>query len=270
MNCPNDHGGMVKRTAEKEVAFRGRKIKYMAVHYVCPECSIEVDDISLASENQKRIADAHRKSMGLLTGEQIVHGRKSLKWNQEQLANAMHVGIASVKRWETGQIQSKSMDVMLRRVLSGNTPKFGLFSGNRDLSLPRIKLVLNQFSKELGREILADDSNEKLLYGAKYLWYADMISFRETGQGMTGATYARLPHGPQLNNYNELIPVITDSDESNADQLTKNEIRIIKRIAMAFPTNFGIYKAVHKERSYTDRNDGVLIPYSDAETINAL
>jgi hypothetical protein len=109
-----------------------------------------------------------------------------------------------------------------------------------------------------------------LLYEAKYLWYADMIAYREAGQSMTGATYARLPQGPQLNNYHYLIPEIRKSDEAKTDSLTDQELRIISRVAAAFPNNQEIYKASHEEKAYTKRRNGELIPYSDAESIDAL
>ena len=54
---------------------------------------------------------------------------------------------------------------------------------------------------------------------------------------MTGGTYARLPQGPQLNDYNELIPMIRESDETEANPLTEHELRIIARIAKTFPDN---------------------------------
>jgi putative zinc finger/helix-turn-helix YgiT family protein len=270
MNCPNEHGEMVLKTSTKEVTFRNKLIKYPARNYVCPKCGIEADDIALAAENQRKISDAYRKAAKLLTSEQIVNGRKKLKWSQEQLAKAMNVGIASVKRWETGQIQTKPMDDILRRVLSGDAPMGDLYTGNRSLSLPRIKLVLNRFTDLLGREMLKEDPNDKLLYEAKYLWYADMIAYRETGQSMTGATYARLPQGPQLNNYKDLIPMIRKSNESKADPLTDYELRIISRVAAVFPDNQKIYRAAHKEKAYTNRTDGELIPYNDAESIKAL
>lgn len=270
MNCPNEHGKMILKTKPKEVTFRNKRIKYPAKHYVCPKCGIEVDDIALAAENQRKISDAYRKAANLLTGDEIVRGRKKLKWSQDQLAKAMNVGIASVKRWETGQIQTKPMDDILRRVLSGNTPMGNLYTGNRPLSLPRIKLVLNKFGELLGRDMLKEDPKDKLLYEAKYLWYADMISYRETGQSMTGATYARLPQGPQLNNYKDLIPMIRKSDESEADPLTDHELRIISRIAATFPNNQRVYRAAHNEKAYKSRKDGELIPYNDAERIKAL
>jgi hypothetical protein len=73
-----------------------------------------------------------------------------------------------------------------------------------------------------------------------------------------------------LNNYKELIPLISKSDESEADPLTDHELRIIARVAAAFPSSQKIYPAAHHEKSYTARKDGELIPYSDAESIKAL
>ena len=35
-----------------------------------------------------------------------------------------------------------------------------------------------------------------------------MVAFRNIGRSMTGATYAALPYGPQLNNYSDLIDEI--------------------------------------------------------------
>lgn len=34
-----------------------------------------------------------------------------------------------------------------------------------------------------------------MLYAAKYLWYADMVAFRDLGRSITGASYAALPMG---------------------------------------------------------------------------
>ena len=70
--------------------------------------------------------------------------------------------------------------------------------------------------------------------------------------------------------YKDLIPVIRKSVESEADPLTDYELRIISRVAAVFPTNQKIYRAAHKERAYTSRKDGELIPYTEAESIKAL
>ena len=76
MNCPNEHGKMPIRTKIETVTFRNKKIQYNAMHYQCPKCGINVDDIELATENQRKLSDAYRKAVNLLTADEIVEGRK--------------------------------------------------------------------------------------------------------------------------------------------------------------------------------------------------
>jgi putative zinc finger/helix-turn-helix YgiT family protein len=269
VDCPNRHGQMELKSVARKVLFRGKQVKFFAQHFICPACGIEVDDLSLAAANQKALSDAYRNATKLLTSEEIVEGRKKLDWTQEELAKAANVGIASIKRWETGQIQTKSMDNILRRVLAGKAASPDAYTGNRPLSLARIKLVLRRFSELLDRRMLKSPV-DKMLYAAKYLWYADMVAFRDTGQSMTGATYASLPHGPQLNNYNELVPLIKLADEDQAEPLTEHEERILRRIATAYPNNRAIYKAAHSENAYKNKRTGELIPYTDAGSITGV
>jgi hypothetical protein len=47
-------------------------------------------------------------------------------------------------------------------------------------------------------------------------------------------------------------------------------VRIITRIAMAFPRESAIYKAVHEEEVYKSKRPGELILYTDAEQLKAL
>jgi putative zinc finger/helix-turn-helix YgiT family protein len=254
------------KNVAKEVLFRSKKLKFRPRHYVCPVCGMEADDLALAAANQKALSDAYRASVRLLTSGQIVEGRRKQRWTQDDLAKAANVGIASIKRWETGQIQTRAMDGVLRRVLSGQAACADPYTGNRPLSLDRVKLVLEGFSRLLGRKLLRS-AVDRMLYAAKYLWYADMIAFRELGQSMTGATYAALPQGPQLNNYRELVSFIRQAHEDQAESLSEQELRILSRIAMAFPSDQAVYRAAHKEQAYKTKRNGELIPYSEAESI---
>jgi putative zinc finger/helix-turn-helix YgiT family protein len=270
MDCPNNHGKMALKSVPREVTFRGRPVKYRPEHFVCRSCGLVADDWKLAASNQKALADAYRRTVGLLSGEEIVEGRKKLGWNQEQLAKAANVGIASVKRWEVGLIQTKSMDTILRSVLTGKESLRDTYTGNRGgVSLPRIKLVLGEFGKALGRKILRS-SDKGVLYAGKYLFYADMIAFRELGQSMTGASYAAMPHGPQLDNYRELVGSVQAADETDAEPLTDQENRIIRRIAKAFPDDQSIYKAVHKEEVFSEKKPGEHILYTEADRLRQI
>lgn len=269
MDCPNNHGKMEMKRLPKEVSFRGRLIKYRPEHFVCRSCGLVADDWKLAASNQKALSDAYRRDAGLLSGEEIVEGRRKLGWNQEQLAKAANVGIASIKRWEGGLIQTKSMDAVLRRVLTGKETLRDTYTGNRSsVSLPRIKLVLGEFGKVLGRKILRS-SDRGVLYAGKYLFYADMIAFKELGQSMTGASYAAMPHGPQLDNYRELVESIQAADEIEAEPLTDREKRIIRRIAKTFPNDQSIYRAVHDEAVFKNKKPGEHILYTEAEGLRA-
>jgi putative zinc finger/helix-turn-helix YgiT family protein len=270
MDCPNGHGRMELINAPKEIIFRGEMVNYRAKHFVCSKCGLEADDLKLASENQKALSDGYRAVVNLLTSDEIKKKRNLRGWTQEDLANAANVGIASVKRWESGQIQTKSMDEVLRKALTEETNTPNILTGNRPLSLNRIKLVFSKLGSLLTREMLKKDPQDKMLYSAKYLWYADMAAYRDLSRSMTGATYAALPMGPQLNNYNDLVDQIKEADINQAEPLSDKELKILTRVARVLPTDRAAYRAAHKEPSFISKTAGELIPYSDARTIKAI
>ena len=259
MNCPSGHGRMAIKKAKKRVSFRGVNLVIPIEQYTCAVCSVESGTINQTLDIQEAISDAYRKAVNLLTGEEIVEKRKRLKLTQEALAKRMNVGIASIKRWEGGTIQSKSMDHALRIAL-GDQSVGDSCTGNRPFSIPRMKLVLKEFESILGKHILK--KNDKMLFAAKYLWYADMVAHRETGESMTGSTYAALPYGPQLNNYKDLIDDIMKADELKAEPLSPEEERIITRIALKFPKERMVYDAAHKGKIWKKHLNGALIPYT--------
>jgi transcriptional regulator with XRE-family HTH domain len=223
--------------------------------------------VEQTANTQKAIAEAYRKKVGLLTGKEIVEERMKEGLTQNDLARRMNVGIASIKRWETGFIQSKSMDQALRMALTGKISGDSC-TGNREISLARINMVLKEFESALGRRLLKE--GDRLLYSGKYLWYADMLNFRETGEGLTGASYAALPQGPQLNNYRDLIGDIIKVDVKNSEPLSKQEKRIIAKVALKFPKNQDVYNAVHKEIVWKEKPSGAIIPYSDSDRLTQI
>ena len=266
IHCPLGHKEMAVKRAEKKMLFRGTHLSVPVEQYVCPECGTEAATVEQTVMLQKSIADTYRKSAGLLTGKEIVEGRKKLNMTQEDLAKKMSVGIASIKRWEGSKIQSKSMDQALRMALRGESVGDSC-TGNRIISIARIKLVLNELETLLGRKLLK--KNDKMLFAAKYLWYADMVAHLETGQSMTGATYAALPLWPQLNNYRDLIDDIIKMDASAAEPLSSEEKKILTRVAMKFPREQMAYAAAHREPAWKNKPKGAIIPYTDSAELTA-
>lgn len=117
INCPSGHGTMEIQKSHKDMKFRDVDITFESVYYVCSVCGLEASSIDQASATQRAISDAYREKVGLLTSEEIQQGRKRLGLTQDGLAKNMNSGIASIKRWEKGSIQSKSMDTALRGAL---------------------------------------------------------------------------------------------------------------------------------------------------------
>jgi transcriptional regulator with XRE-family HTH domain len=215
---------------------------------------------------QERLADAYRQAIGLLSSEDIRQLRQEKGLSQQALAEVLDVGIASIKRWESGVIQSKSMDTLLRTFLLDRL--CDAHTGNREFSIPRIRLVLDAFAERLKRPLLRKD--DRMLYAAKYLWYADMVAFRDLGRSITGATYAALPMGPQLNNYRDLVGEIFKADPASVPPLTPAEDAVIATVAEAFPSNKRIYDAAHREPIWRQCNTGALIPYSAAAELTEM
>ena len=266
MKCPNGHGTMPLKTIQKKMLFRDVEIVVAAEVHVCPVCKLEAGTVQQTARLQHSIADAYRKKVGLLTGQQIRELRKKVNSTQEALAAKTGAGIASIKRWEGAQIQTKSMDRVLRKALTGTNPEHDL-TGGREFSIPRVKLVLTRFESCLGFKLF---KNDKMLFATKYLWYADMTAYRDLGTGMTGATYAALTYGPQLNNYRDLIDAIKEADAEKAEPLTAEEEALIIKICKAFPNEDKVFKAAHREVVWEKAPIGTIILYSRATAIHGI
>ncbi len=267
MICPNCNKEMILETVEKTVHFRGHDLTIPVSHYRCEDCGLEAGTLEQTGATQNAIADAFRQKEGFLTGREIRSLREARKWTQMRLAEETGQGVASIKRWENGCVQTPAMDRLLREVLESSSPDREL-GGGRLLSLPRARRVLDEFQKALRRKIL--QTGERGLYAAKYLWFADMGAFRELGISMTGAAYARLPQGPQMDNYRELAGLILEADPSLSDPLTEREKALILRVAKAFPTNREVYEASHREEIWQSLPDGSHIPYSSAHRLKGI
>ncbi len=174
-NCPNGHGLMALTKSGQQVTFRGIELTCKATQYVCEECGLQTASIKQAGAMQRAIADAYRTKKGLMSGQEIKNRRKGLNLTQKALADAMSVGIASIKRWEGGIIQTPGMDKLLRQAFWPRQREITV-TGNRPFSIERTKLALEELDIMYQQILLQGD--DKLLYSAKPLWYADMVAHR--------------------------------------------------------------------------------------------
>jgi putative zinc finger/helix-turn-helix YgiT family protein len=263
--CPNDSVIMNSSLVNKAINFKGEEIQVQYQAFVCGACGLESVTTEVAHEVQCYVSDCYREKHELLPGKKIKELREKQGVTQAQLAAEINVGIASIKRWENGLVQNKAMDELLKHFLEKEDCCIDPFYGNRTFSMSRIKLVLDEFQKVLGKELLKP--NDRLLYSAKYLWYADMVAYRDLGKSMTGATYAALPQGPQLNNYSDLVPQIIEADTAATEPLSEAEREIITVLSKLFPKGTDAYHSSHKEPAWLSTNVGAPISYTKARTL---
>ena len=119
--CPVcDSGNLTPKIYSDEFDYKGESV--LVENLDCMECDVCDSQPILMGQilsNQKKIADAKRKAVGLLTGGEIVGIRKSLGMTQKEAARVFGGGLNAFSKYERGDvIQSEPMDKLLRLVSS--------------------------------------------------------------------------------------------------------------------------------------------------------
>ena len=97
-----------------ECAHDGRTYTVMIPDLAVPRCP-NCGDMIFDSPATRRIEDALREMVRLLSPGQIRRNRETLNWTQEQLASHLGVAEEKIARWEIGhQIQQRAIDRLLR------------------------------------------------------------------------------------------------------------------------------------------------------------
>jgi putative zinc finger/helix-turn-helix YgiT family protein len=114
LRCPECDGGYLKEQLADLVGTRkGEPYTVRMEALVCPKCGFKTVSRENAAQFALQTADAYRKRHGLLTSMEIRDLRTKLGMTQLQFAEFLPVGIASVKRWELGEIQDPAMNRLM-------------------------------------------------------------------------------------------------------------------------------------------------------------
>src|ERR1039457_3045050 len=105
-------GTFVRQLADVDGKIKKQTYTVNTLALVCDRChhtAIEGGDMQ---DYMRKIADAYRRDHDLYTSEEIKAIRGKI--TQQQFADALGVGVASVKRWELGLVQDKGNDRLIR------------------------------------------------------------------------------------------------------------------------------------------------------------
>ena len=109
-----DKGKLISKIAEVTGEVRGEKFTVRSEAMVCNRCGFQVLSDEQSVAYTVAISDAYRENRGLLTSKELkdIRGRRGL--SQRAFARFLKVGVASVKRWESGLIQDEAHDQLIR------------------------------------------------------------------------------------------------------------------------------------------------------------
>ena len=100
------------RTIETEC--KGERV---SVTLRAPKCS-NCDRVVILGRNvrayDRAVSDAYRSKVGLLTTGELDRLRRNLNMKWSEFANYLFIGIATLKRWNRGEIQTQALDRLVR------------------------------------------------------------------------------------------------------------------------------------------------------------
>ena len=100
------------RTIDAE--FRGKCLSVRLRVPWCSQCNRAVILGRKVRTYHRAVSDAYRRQVGLLTTDEIDGLRRSLNMTWSEFADYLFIGIATLKRWNRGEIQTRALDRLVR------------------------------------------------------------------------------------------------------------------------------------------------------------
>ena len=115
----------------------------------CSHCGFQTVDSEQSAKLTRLLSDAYRSAHGYLTGPEIRALRAQLKMSQQEFSDYLGTGIASVKRWELGQIQDRAMDQLIRLKTDPETARRNLRTLEEQIPEPVVVSEADDFKLTL-------------------------------------------------------------------------------------------------------------------------
>ena len=111
--CDKEVNFITKQEIEK-CRIKGVEITYVALRAYCPNCDKDLFVPEYEKINRTNRFDEYKKIKGLLTSQDIIAIRNKYGLSQTKLAAVIMCGAKNISRYETGTIQDKHIDLLLR------------------------------------------------------------------------------------------------------------------------------------------------------------
>ena len=266
--------------------FKGEIVEVIVPCQVCSHCKTPFMNNEQMNVLRRATADKYKKLHSLLTSSELIAYREKLGMSQSSFARYLHVGEASIKRWETYYVQDLSQDEHIRLKCDEAYAEINFFdvywirhkpdvySGNRKFNLQLFKnvaLFLVQYAKE------------SIIFLNKLHFYVDFLHFKKYGTSLTGARYVPLKYGPCPDQYRTIYSGLVskgylkeNKDHSyealSSPDLTMfddNERKTLECIHQFIHLHGAkkLYALSHKEKGYVETDECAFISYEFAKDL---
>lgn len=260
--------GIVKREVKE---FRGVSIDTYENVGICKKCHNDLFINKLEEENNNRIYGEYRKKANIILPQDIVNLRKKYNISQRELTSILGFGKMTINRYERGGIPTKSQSDYLRFLIDNDNKfieKAKEAYDNKQINKKTLDKVTNvnngdeddkDFIHVLKLELTAKLKRDPDIYNGyqtldldklenivsyiaskanltitslnKYLWFIDMLSFKERGISITGLTYQNQKYGPTIiDNQYDVLSLLNDKyKREDIETETGNCTRIISK-----------------------------------------
>jgi putative zinc finger/helix-turn-helix YgiT family protein len=309
-------------TLSETYGIRGEEITVEAQGHTCTGCGHRF----LVDGKPWDSADAafreYRSRHDMLQPGDIRSFRLKMDMTQDELAMLLSCSRVTISRYENGALQEASHDSLLKTAMS--LGGFGAMLANSAIPKNRRDELLSRFNKTgttpqealegyLGSSAPSEFNGYSrpdagkliaaLLYFCrngvsrtkinKLLFYADSLHFKEFGVSITGATYAHLPFGPCLNDYehilailvqdrkllrtreipckgvDEMVELLESTEKPDLSVFSPTEILVLASVAHQLENCSALMlsEKSHSEKGFTDTETGQLISYEFARDL---
>lgn len=312
MRSPFTGGEAVLLTETRKAVFRKEEYEYTYICYKCVDTEETFTTTQMDVVNTAQIYNGYRNRHGIPFPDEIKDIRSRYELSASKMSKILGFGDNQYRLYENGEMPSLANGRVLKAIQSPRTfetfvdaakgvlsdeehlklkkrlEKYeekafmdGLFcnliygdgarnkyNGYAMLSISRLKNVVLFFIEKFNGVFVTQMN--------KLLFYADFLSYRESGQAMTGLTFKAIQYGPVPNRWDKVYALLDDiyqievegkngnignklvSDIScDLSSFTNEQMEVLEKVYTTFKndSSVSISQKSHDELAWIDNNE---------------
>ncbi len=249
MRSPFTGGEAVLLTETRKAVFRKEEYEYTYICYKCVDTAETFTTTQMDVVNTAQIYNSYRTKHGIPFPDEIKDIRNRYELSASKMSKILGFGDNQYRLYENGEIPSLANGRVLKAIQSPKTFETFVDAAKEALSEEeylKIKKRLREYEERafmdgfLCNLIYGDSGRSKyngyamlsisklknvILYFIekfngvfvtqmnKLLFYTDFLSYRETGQAMTGLAFKAIQYGPVPNRWDKVYALLDDINQ---------------------------------------------------------